>query len=91
MNYTEELKEFITANGNKQSTPMLIMQGITIGLVLLKPVFMYWIQAKYKAEPPHQSIREAQFDINKSDEEEEKSLEDKENVENKSIDNDEEK
>lgn len=41
-------------NGNTKYT--MILQGITLGLLILKPVFMYYIQAKYQAPPPHESI-----------------------------------
>lgn len=41
--------------GNNQA--VLILQGITLTVTLLKPIFMYWIQAKYNASAPHESIR----------------------------------
>lgn len=39
------------------NTPMIILQCVTVIIILIKPVFMYYIQAKYKADPPHESIR----------------------------------
>ena len=44
-------------SSNQKNTPILVMQCITLTIMLLKPIIMYWIQAKYKAAPPHESIR----------------------------------
>ena len=52
----------INDSNNSSNVPMIILQCITIVIILLKPIFMYWIQAKYKADPPHESIRDANHD-----------------------------
>lgn len=44
-------------SSNQKNTPILVMQCITLTIMLLKPIIMYWIQAKYNAAPPHESIR----------------------------------
>ena len=44
-------------SSNQKNTPILVMQCIMLTIMLLKPIIMYWIQAKYKAAPPHESIR----------------------------------
>lgn len=52
--------EKILSSIEKQASsnvPVLVLQGVTLTIMLLKPVLMYWIQAKYKAPPPHESIR----------------------------------
>ena len=52
--------EKILSSIEKQASsnvPVLVLQGVTLTIMLLKPVLMYWIQAKYKAPPPHDSIR----------------------------------
>ena len=53
----DKLINDIKESGKSNNTPMLIMQGIILSIIVLKPILMYWIQAKYKAEPPHESIR----------------------------------
>ena len=53
----EKLLEEIKANGKGNNIPVIVMQCITLGILVLKPILMYWIQAKYKADPPHESIR----------------------------------
>ena len=53
----EKLLEEIKENGKSNNIPVMIMQCITLGILVLKPILMYWIQAKYKADPPHESIR----------------------------------
>lgn len=58
MNSTEinQLLQSINKNAvNNQA--VLILQGITLTITLLKPILMYWIQAKYNAPAPHESIR----------------------------------
>lgn len=59
MNYTDigKLLEEIKENSKSNNTPIIVMQCITVGILVLKPILMYWIQAKYKADPPHESIR----------------------------------
>ena len=55
--YTDELlRELLSEVKGNSSKPMLILQGVTLGLLILKPVLMYFIQAKYNAPPPHESI-----------------------------------
>lgn len=53
----EKLLDEIKANGKSNNIPVIVMQCITLGILVLKPILMYWIQAKYKAGPPHESIR----------------------------------
>ena len=53
----DKLINDIKESGKSNNTPMLIMQGIILTIIVLKPILMYWIQAKYKAAPPHESIR----------------------------------
>lgn len=45
---------------------IMILQCITIAIVAIKPVLMYFIQAKYNAPPPHESILR-NIDDNKDD------------------------
>lgn len=52
----DAIKKMIEDASNTSSKPILILQGITVGLMTLKPVFMYYIQAKYKAPPPHEAV-----------------------------------
>ena len=55
MNNTDNLLQQLLQKVNENSTkPGLILQGITLSLLVLKPVFMYYIQAKFKAPPPHE-------------------------------------
>lgn len=57
MNSTDDLlRQLLNEVKNNSSTPLLVLQGITLGLLILKPVMMYFIQAKYNAPPPHASI-----------------------------------
>lgn len=51
-------------SGNNQA--VLILQGITLTVTLLKPIFMYWIQAKYNASAPHESIRSFRLEDHES-------------------------
>lgn len=51
-------------SGNNQA--VLILQGITLTVTLLKPIFMYWIQAKYNASAPHESIRSFRLENHES-------------------------
>lgn len=53
----EKLLDEIKTNSKSNNIPIIVMQCITLGILILKPIFMYWIQAKYKADPPHESIR----------------------------------
>lgn len=56
-NNTEELlKQVLDNTKNSNSNTTVILQGITLALLILKPVFMYYIQAKYNAAPPHEAI-----------------------------------
>lgn len=50
------LQQILSKLDKNSSTPLLILQGITLGLLILKPIAMYYIQAKYNAPPPHDSI-----------------------------------
>ena len=56
MNATDELIMQIKDMNKSNNMPLMVLQCITICLILLKPVLMYWIQAKYKADPPHEEI-----------------------------------
>lgn len=62
----EKLLNEIKESSKSSDTPMIVMQCIILGIMVLKPILMYWIQAKYKAEPPHESIRkfEAKDSVN---------------------------
>lgn len=64
----EKLLNEIKESNKSGDTPMIVMQCIILGIMVLKPILMYWIQAKYKAEPPHESIRkfEAKDSVNVS-------------------------
>ena len=53
----ESLLEDIKSGDKGNNLTMVILQCVTLGIVLIKPIFMYWIQAKYNADPPHESIR----------------------------------
>lgn len=53
----EKLLDEIKANDKSNNIPVIVMQCVTLGILVLKPILMYWIQAKYKADPPHESIR----------------------------------
>lgn len=53
----EKLLDAIKTNSKSNNIPVIVMQCITLGILVLKPILMYWIQAKYKADPPHESIR----------------------------------
>ena len=55
-NTDELLKQVLDNTKNSNSNTTVILQGITLALLLLKPVFMYYIQAKYNAPPPHDAI-----------------------------------
>ena len=44
-------------DSKSNNKPMIILQCLTVFIILIKPVIMYYIQAKYKADPPHESIR----------------------------------
>lgn len=43
---------------------VIILQILTILISLIKPVAMYWIQAKYNAAAPHNAIVERTFITN---------------------------
>lgn len=43
---------------------VIILQILTILISLIKPIAMYWIQAKYNAAAPHNAIIERTFTIN---------------------------
>lgn len=52
------LIRMIMENGKDDNSKMvLILQGITVAITALQPIFMYWIQAKYNAPPPHGMTR----------------------------------
>lgn len=50
------LQQILSKVDKNSSTTVLILQGIMLGLMVLKPIAMYYIQAKYNAPPPHESI-----------------------------------
>lgn len=55
-NNDELVKQLLSELKNNSGKTTVILQGITIAIILLKPVLMYFIQAKYNAPPPHESI-----------------------------------
>lgn len=56
-NATDELlRQVLEQTKNNDTKSTLILQGITLGIMFLKPILMYWIQAKYNAPPPHESM-----------------------------------
>lgn len=52
----ELLKQVLEQTKNADSRSTMILQCVMLGFMFLKPVIMYWIQAKYNAPPPHESI-----------------------------------
>lgn len=55
-NTDELLKQVLDNTKNGSGNTTVILQGITLALLLFKPVIMYYIQAKYNAPPPHEAI-----------------------------------
>lgn len=49
----QEIAKIVKDNA---STSVLILEGVIIALSFLKPIVMYYIQAKYNAPPPHEAI-----------------------------------
>ena len=52
----EKILEAIKNSSGNNNTVMII-ECVILGIIILKPILMYWIQAKYKADPPHESLR----------------------------------
>lgn len=56
------LRDIVNTSNVNATRPLMYLQIATVIIVLVKPILMYWIQAKYKADPPYE-IREANGSI----------------------------
>lgn len=72
----EKILEAIKNSSGNNNTVMII-ECVILGIIILKPILMYWIQAKYKADPPHESIRNNEIgEMNEMNEDDVKNMND---------------
>lgn len=72
----EKILEAIKNSSGNNNTVMII-ECVILGIIILKPILMYWTQAKYKADPPHESIRNNEMsEMNEMNEDDAKNMND---------------
>ena len=49
-NITDIISKLNDIDSNTNNKTMLILQGITVFFIVMKPVLMFWIRAKYNVQ-----------------------------------------
>lgn len=49
----KDLLQSLSSSTKKDNTTLIILESVVLALFICKPILMYYIQAKYKADAPH--------------------------------------
>ena len=64
VNITDIISKLNDIDSNTNNKTMLILQGITVFFIVMKPVLMFWIRAKYNVQGELQTIENQQEEDN---------------------------
>ena len=59
-NITDIISKLNEINTNTNNKTMLILQGMTVFFILVKPVLLFWIKSKYKVKDEPETIENQQ-------------------------------
>ena len=59
-NITDIMSKLNEINRNTNSKTMLILQGMTVFFILVKPVLLFWIKSKYHVKEEPETIENQQ-------------------------------
>ena len=55
-NITDIISKLNDIDSNTKSKTLLILQGITVFFVVMKPVLLFWIKSKYRVKDEPETI-----------------------------------
>ena len=59
-NLTDIISKLNEIDSNTNYKTMLILQGITVFFIVMKPVLLFWIKSKYKVKDEPETIENQQ-------------------------------